>query len=44
VSAHIATAVAEIAYARGLAGKPRPADVLADVSAAMYEPRYPDYA
>lgn len=41
VSAAIATAVAESAYASGLAGKPRPADVLADVRSQMYDPRYP---
>ncbi|HEU0225056.1 MAG TPA: NAD-dependent malic enzyme [Steroidobacteraceae bacterium] len=44
VSAAIATAVAESAYASGLAGKPRPADVQADVRSQMYDPRYPDYA
>ncbi len=44
VSAHIGAAVAEVAYARGLAGKPRPANVLADVRAAMYEPVYPSYS
>jgi malate dehydrogenase (oxaloacetate-decarboxylating)(NADP+) len=43
VSAAIATAVAESAYAGGLAGKPRPADVLADVRSQMYDPRYPSY-
>ncbi len=43
VSAHIAAAVAEVAYARGLAGKSRPADVLADVKAAMYVPEYTNY-
>jgi hypothetical protein len=35
--------VAESAYASGLAGKPRPADVLADVKAQMYDPRYSSY-
>jgi len=40
VSAHIAAAVAETAYSTGLAGKPRPQDVLADVRAAMYDPHY----
>jgi len=40
VSAHIAAAVAETAYKNGLAGKPRPADVLADVRAEMFDPRY----
>jgi malate dehydrogenase (oxaloacetate-decarboxylating)(NADP+) len=43
VSAAIAAAVAESAYAAGLAGKPRPADVLADVKAQMYDPRYASY-
>jgi malate dehydrogenase (oxaloacetate-decarboxylating)(NADP+) len=40
VSARIAAAVAEVAYARGFAAKPRPADVLADVRGQMYEPSY----
>jgi len=44
VSAHIGAAVAEVAYARGLAAKARPADVLADVRKAMYEPVYASYA
>ncbi len=44
VSAHIAAAVAEVAYARGLAARPRPADVLADVRGRMYEPAYATYA
>jgi malate dehydrogenase (oxaloacetate-decarboxylating)(NADP+) len=43
VSAAIATAVAESAYASGLAGKPRPTDVFADIKSQMYDPRYPDY-
>ena len=43
VSAAIATAVAESAYASGLAGKPRPRDVLADVKSQMYDPRYASY-
>jgi malate dehydrogenase (oxaloacetate-decarboxylating)(NADP+) len=43
VSANIAVAVAETAYARDLAGKPRPADVRADVLAQMYDPRYRSY-
>jgi hypothetical protein len=29
-----------VAYSRGLAGKPRPADVMADIRANMYEPVY----
>ncbi len=44
VSARIAAAVAEVAYARGLAARTRPADVLADVRERMYEPNYAVYA
>ncbi|MFY9315699.1 MAG: NAD-dependent malic enzyme [Burkholderiales bacterium] len=44
VSARIAAAVAEVAYARGLTSKRRPKNVLADVRAQMYDPRYPRYA
>jgi malate dehydrogenase (oxaloacetate-decarboxylating)(NADP+) len=40
VSAHIAAAVAETAYKNGHAGKPRPADVLADVRLQMFDPHY----
>jgi malate dehydrogenase (oxaloacetate-decarboxylating)(NADP+) len=40
VSAAIATAVAEVAYASGLADFPRPADLRAHVVAQMYDPRY----
>ncbi len=43
VSAGIATAVATIAYDRGLADKARPADILADVRSQMYDPRYESY-
>jgi malate dehydrogenase (oxaloacetate-decarboxylating)(NADP+) len=43
VSAHIATAVAETAYKNGIAGKPKPQDVLADVQSKMYSPTYPSY-
>ena len=43
VSARIATAVAEVAYARGLARAPAPADLAAAVRAAMFEPVYPSY-
>ena len=43
VSAHIAAAVAKIAFAKGLAGVPEPGDALAFVRARMYEPRYADY-
>ena len=44
VSAHIAAAVARIAYEEGLATVPQPADLLAHVKARMYEPRYASYA
>ena len=43
VSAHIATAVAEEAYATGLAQRPRPADLAADIRSRMFEPSYRDY-
>jgi malate dehydrogenase (oxaloacetate-decarboxylating)(NADP+) len=43
VSAAIAAAVAKSAYAGGLAGKPRPADVPADIRSQMYDPRYSSY-
>ena len=43
VSAHIAAAVADTAYASGLAGKTRPQDVLADVRSQMYDPHYESY-
>jgi malate dehydrogenase (oxaloacetate-decarboxylating)(NADP+) len=40
VSAHIAAAVAEVAYRRGVATVARPADLLRFVKSRMYEPRY----
>ncbi|HEY6911767.1 MAG TPA: NAD-dependent malic enzyme [Myxococcales bacterium] len=40
VSAHIATAVAEVAYAHELAGKPRPHDLFAHVKGSMYQAVY----
>jgi len=40
VSLYIATAVAYAAYKSGLARKPLPDDVQADVKAQMYDPRY----
>jgi malate dehydrogenase (oxaloacetate-decarboxylating)(NADP+) len=40
VSAHIAVAVAEVAYKRGLATGPIPNDLLAHVQSHMYDPRY----
>ena len=43
VSAHIAAAVAQVAFDRGLAGVSRPPDLLAFVRAQMYEPSYVDY-
>ena len=44
VSAHIAAAVAQVAYDRGLADAAPPADVLAFIRSTMYEPLYRDYA
>ena len=44
VSAHIAKAVAEVAYSRGLAAAKRPKDLLAAVKAAQYQPVYKQYA
>jgi malate dehydrogenase (oxaloacetate-decarboxylating)(NADP+) len=44
VSAHIAAAVAEVAFAQGHAGIGRPTDLLAHVRNSMYEPSYPAYA
>jgi malate dehydrogenase (oxaloacetate-decarboxylating)(NADP+) len=43
VSAHIAAAVAENAYASGLTARARPPNVLEDVSAQMYDPAYKSY-
>ena len=43
VSAHIAAAVAKVAYRDGLAGTPEPADVEAFVRSQMYDPRYRSY-
>jgi malate dehydrogenase (oxaloacetate-decarboxylating)(NADP+) len=43
VSAHIAAAVAAVAYRRGLAPGPEPADLLGFVKSQMYEPRYANY-
>lgn len=43
VSAQIALAVAEVAYTRGLAGTPRPADLPAHIRSLMYEPEYRNY-
>jgi malate dehydrogenase (oxaloacetate-decarboxylating)(NADP+) len=43
VSAAIAAAVAEVAYQRGLATQPKPADLLAYVQEHMYVPLYHSY-
>jgi malate dehydrogenase (oxaloacetate-decarboxylating)(NADP+) len=40
VSAHIAAAVAEVAYQRGLATGPAPNDLMAFVRSQMYDPHY----
>jgi malate dehydrogenase (oxaloacetate-decarboxylating)(NADP+) len=44
VSAQIAAAVADVAFATGLARVERPANLLAFVESAMYDPHYPVYA
>ena len=44
VSAHIATAVARVAFEQGHATVPKPADLAAYVRAQMYEPSYATYA
>ena len=43
VSAHIAAAVAAIAFEKQLAGVPEPPDILAYVRSQMYEPQYASY-
>ncbi len=43
VSATIAAAVAEVAYQRGLATRPRPEDLVAHIKSLMYEPKYQSY-
>ncbi len=43
VSVKIATAVADEAHCRGLAGRPRPDDLEADIRARMFVPVYRDY-
>ncbi|MBN1826949.1 MAG: NAD-dependent malic enzyme [Candidatus Eisenbacteria bacterium] len=40
VSAYIATAVAEVVYSRGFAGKPRPEDMFRSIQGEMYDPYY----
>ena len=44
VSAHIAVAVANVAYEEGLATVARPGDLAATVRAAMYDATYPQHA
>jgi malate dehydrogenase (oxaloacetate-decarboxylating)(NADP+) len=44
VSAHIAAAVAAVAFREGLAQVPEPADLLSFVQSQMYEPNYVTYA
>ena len=44
VSAHIAVAVAEVAYARRLTAQRKPANLLAYIRSQMYAPTYPTYA
>jgi malate dehydrogenase (oxaloacetate-decarboxylating)(NADP+) len=43
VSVAIATAVAEVAYRRDLAGRERPADLFADLHSQMFDPSYRSY-
>jgi malate dehydrogenase (oxaloacetate-decarboxylating)(NADP+) len=43
VSAHIAAAVAAVAYRRELARGPKPTDLLAFAKSQMYEPHYAAY-
>jgi malate dehydrogenase (oxaloacetate-decarboxylating)(NADP+) len=43
VSAHIATAVAGVAYRQGFATAPAPEDLFAFVTSQMYEPQYHSY-
>jgi len=40
VSAHIAAAVADVAYRRGLATAPKPNDLMAFIESQMYNPQY----
>ena len=43
VSAHIAAAVAQVAYEQGFATLPKPAELLAHVRSQMYDPHYASY-
>ena len=44
VSAHIAAAVAEVAFTQGHATIPKPPDLMTHVRSCMYEPRYESFA
>jgi malate dehydrogenase (oxaloacetate-decarboxylating)(NADP+) len=41
VSSSIATAVAEVAWSQGIARRPRPVDLAADLAASRFDPAYP---
>ncbi|HSC97602.1 MAG TPA: NAD-dependent malic enzyme, partial [Casimicrobiaceae bacterium] len=43
VSAHIAAAVASVAYRDGFARAPKPEDMIAAMKSQMYNPEYTDY-
>ena len=43
VSLAVAVAVAEVAYANGLAGKPKPDDLVEHIRSLMFEPDYQPY-
>ena len=43
VSLNVAVAVAEVAYANGLAARPRPDDLVASIRSLMFEPVYQPY-
>lgn len=43
VSLQIATAVAKVAYDKGLARRPRPVDITEEIRACMFEPVYREY-
>jgi malate dehydrogenase (oxaloacetate-decarboxylating)(NADP+) len=44
VSVHIALAVAKVAFVRGLAAIPEPADLHGHIQSKMYDPTYQEYA
>ncbi len=43
VSLNIATAVARVAYDKGLARRPQPADIVEDIRGCMFDPVYREY-